>query len=269
MESLFDRAAACLAASSVEEKLRLSHAAAQAWRDGQLSLQSTSPPQLIGEPGRPARPELVSPIAVPRRRLGTAEGRAALLHAIAHIEFNAIDLAWDAAYRFRDLPPQFYSDWVRVADEEACHFELLRKRLHELDCDYGDYPAHNGLWDMAVRTAFDPLVRMALVPRVLEARGLDVTPAMINKLQKVGDEKSIAVLEIILREEVGHVEIGSRWFKYFCDQRGLNMQTTFVELINEYQCNLRGPFNYEARLQAGFSAAELHALAGAGKAHDV
>lgn len=264
MESLFDRAAACLAASSVEDKLQLTHATAQAWRDGQLSLQSNSPPQPMGEPGRPARPELVSPTAVPRRRLGTAEGRAALLHAIAHIEFNAIDLAWDAAYRFRDLPPQFYSDWVRVADEEAHHFGLLQKRLHELDCNYGDLPAHNGLWDMAVKTAFDPMVRMALVPRVLEARGLDVTPAMINKLRNVGDEKSIAVLEIILREEIAHVEIGSRWFNYFCAQRGLNMQATFIELLNEYQCNLRGPFNYAARLQAGFSMAELDVIEGMG-----
>lgn len=264
MESLFDRAEACLAASSVEDKLKLTHAAAQMWRDGELSLESNRPPQPICEPGRPARPELVAPGEVPRRRLGTVEGRVALLHAVTHIEFNAINLAWDAVYRFRDMPRQFYSDWVRVADEEAHHFALLRERLHELDHDYGDYPAHNGLWEMATKTAFDPMVRMALVPRVLEARGLDVTPGMIDKLRKVGDEKSIAALEVILREEVGHVEIGSRWFKYFCDQRGLNMEETFRHLLKEYYGGIRGPFHYEARLQAGFSEAELRALEGLG-----
>jgi uncharacterized ferritin-like protein (DUF455 family) len=164
------------------------------------------------------------------------------------------------------MPQQFYSDWVRVADEEAYHFALLRERLCQLGYDYGDFPAHNGLWEMAVKTAFDPMVRMALVPRVLEARGLDVTPDIMRRLQQVGDEQSVAVLEIILREEVGHVEIGSRWFKYHCDQRGLNMEETFRELIKEYYGGkLPGPFHYAARLQAGFSEVELRALEGLGR----
>jgi len=261
VNSLFDAAAVCLAADTVEDKVRLTQDYARAWRDEELSLESTGAPQSINEPGRPAKPELVMPAQVPKRGLGSAEGRAALLHAVTHIEFNAINLAWDAVYRFRDLPRQFYSDWVRVADEEAYHFQLLRKRLQQLGYDYGDFPAHNGLWDMAQKTAFDPMVRMALVPRVLEARGLDVTPKMMQRLQHAGDLESVAALEIILREEVGHVEIGSRWFKYFCDQRGLNMEQTFRDLISDYFAGqLRGPFNDEARMQAGFSAAELRAL---------
>lgn len=260
MESLFDRAQASLAASGVDEKVRLTRESAQMWREGLLCLDSHTPPQPIGEPGRPERPELVSPLKVPKRKLGTVEGRATLLHAVTHIEFNAINLAWDAVYRFRDMPEQFYSDWVRVADEEAYHFGLLRERLRELGYDYGDFPAHNGLWEMAVKTAFDPMVRMALVPRVLEARGLDVTPGIMAKLKKAGDGKSIAALEIILRDEVGHVEIGSRWFKYHCDRRGLQMEETFRRLIAEYYGRLHGPFFYEARMKAGFSEEELRAL---------
>lgn len=263
MESLFDRAAAVLAVGSVDDKLQLTHATAVAWRGGELSLESTSPPEPVGEPGRPERPLLIAPGDVPRRRLGTLDGRIALLHAVAHIEFNAINLAWDAAYRFRDLPLQYYHDWVRVADEEARHFGLLRARLRELGHDYGDLPAHNGLWEMTAKTAFDPMVRMALVPRVLEARGLDVTPAMIKNLQNQGDEKSVAVLKTILHDEVFHVEIGSRWFSYFCDQRGLNMEATFMTLVKQYAVNIRGPFNQEARLRAGFSSSELSLLSGA------
>lgn len=259
--SLFEAARACLAADSVAQKLRLTRCYAEAWRRGELDLQYDAAPLPIGEPGRPARPVLVMPADVPRRGLGTAQGRAALLHAVTHIEFNAINLAWDAVYRFRDLPERFYDDWVRVADEEAHHFQLLRRRLQQLGYDYGDFPAHNGLWDMAQKTAFDPMVRMALVPRVLEARGLDVTPAMMKRLRQVGDLESVAILEIILRDEIGHVEIGSRWFRYFCDGRGLEMEQTFRELISAYFAGqLRGPFNDAARLRAGFSETELRAL---------
>ncbi len=261
MKSLFTAAEQCLSACEIEDKLHLTQLHAQAWRDEQLSLDSNSGPKSIGEPGHPAKPELVAPADVPKRGLGTEEGRAALLHAVTHIEFNAVNLAWDAVYRFRDMPCQFYSDWVRVADEEAYHFQLLRQRLNDMGYDYGDFPAHSGLWDMAVKTASDPMVRMALVPRVLEARGLDVTPGIMERLQGVGDDKSVAVLEIILRDEIGHVEIGSRWFKHFCDQRGLNMEQTFLELIKQYFAGqLRGPFHYEARMEAGFSEAELRAL---------
>lgn len=182
MESLFDAAADCLSACEIEEKLRLTEQTAEAWRAGLLSLQPQSEPEPIGEPGHPAKPILVPPSDVPKRRLGSRTGIIALIHAITHIEFNAINLAWDAVYRFRHLPLQFYHDWVQVAAEEAYHFQLLRERLNELGSDYGDLPAHNGLWDIATRTASDPLVRMALVPRVLEARGLDVTPGIIKRV---------------------------------------------------------------------------------------
>lgn len=261
MESLFTVAAHCLTACEIEEKLRLTQQVAQAWRDGLLSLESKDKPAPIGEPGHPARPTLVLPDAVPKRGLGTKAGLSALVHAMAHIEFNAINLAWDAVYRFRDLPAQFYSDWVQVAHEEAYHFQLLRQRLNELGTDYGEFMAHNGLWDMAKRTALDPMVRMALVPRVLEARGLDVTPGIIKRLRHVGDEKTVAVLEVILHDEIGHVAIGSHWFKYFCQQRGLESEQTFRELLSQYFTKqMCGPFDYAARQKAGFTVAELKAL---------
>jgi uncharacterized ferritin-like protein (DUF455 family) len=215
----------------------------------------------IGDPGRPVRPELVSPSLVPRRRLGSATGRAALVHAIAHIEFNAINLALDAAYRFRGMPLQYYRDWISVAVDEARHFQLLQARLNEMGSEYGDFPAHNGLWEMAVKTSHSCLLRMALVPRVLEARGLDVTPGMMERLGAVGDVETVAVLEIILAEEVRHVAIGTYWYRYCCEEQGKEPLTTFLELLAEnYSGTLRGPFNLEARYQAGFTKDEMAAL---------
>lgn len=258
---IFTAAQQCLAASNIADKLRLTKLTAQRWRDGDYTLIAAAPAASIGEAGRPQRPQLVTPAYVPRRGLGSDAGHAALIHAITHIEFNAINLAWDAVYRFRDLRKQYYDDWIRVADEEAYHFELLSKRLQTLGYQYGDFPAHNGLWSMAQKTADDPMVRMALVPRVLEARGLDVTPGMMKRLKKVGDDETVAILEIILRDEIGHVEIGSRWFKHFCDERELDAEITFRELINAYFVGeLRGPFDYERRQQAGFSTNELQTL---------
>ena len=211
--------------------------------------------------GRPARPVLVAPAELPRRGLGSPAGRVALLHAVAHIEFNAINLALDAAIRFAGMPAEFYRDWLSVASDEARHFRLLETRLHELDSTYGDLPAHNGLWEMAEKTAHDPLVRMALVPRVLEARGLDVTPGMIEKLRNAGDNASVGCLEVILEEEVRHVAIGSRWFRHLCQQRGLDSEATFHSLLREYfSGGLRGPFNHPARLEAGFTKSELEEL---------
>jgi uncharacterized ferritin-like protein (DUF455 family) len=208
-------------------------------------------------PGRPERPLLVRPRDVPTRGLGSAEGRAALVHAVAHIEFNAINLALDACCRFPGMPADYYLDWISVAQDEARHFTMLRARLHELGHDYGDFPAHNGLWEAAEKTASDPLIRMALVPRVLEARGLDVTPGMIRRLQEVGDEATIACLQIILSEEVNHVRIGTHWFRHLCAQRGLEADATFKCLLAEHGVQLRPPFNEEARLAAGFSPEEL------------
>ncbi|WP_028006437.1 ferritin-like domain-containing protein [Solimonas flava] len=208
-------------------------------------------------PGRPAQPPLVAPRAVPRRGLGTREGRAALAHAVAHIEFNAINLALDAGWRFDALPAAFYADWLSVAQDEARHFQLMRTRLRELGSDYGALPAHNGLWEAAEKTAHDPLVRMALVPRVLEARGLDVTPGMIQRLREVGDHDTIAVLELILREEVRHVAIGTRWFRHLCAARGLEPDATFRRLLDAHGVRLHPPFNLDARRAAGFADAEL------------
>ena len=214
-------------------------------------------PEMPLQPGRPPRPLLVSPREVPSRGLGSVEGRAALCHAVAHIEFNAINLALDAALRFVGMPAAYYADWLSVAQDEARHFLLMRQRLQQLGYDYGDFAAHNGLWESAEKTAHDVLVRMACVPRVLEARGLDVTPNLIRRLREVGDLETVAVLEVILTEEVGHVEIGSRWFRHCCAERGLDPVPTFRRLLAEQGITLRPPFNHEARARAGFVPDEL------------
>ncbi len=208
-------------------------------------------------PGRPDRPQLVHPRSVPTRGLGSPSGRAALAHAVAHIEFNAINLALDAACRFDGMPAAFYRDWLSVAGDEARHFQMLSRRLSELGYAYGDFPAHNGLWEAAEKTAHDVMVRMALVPRVLEARGLDVTPGMIRRLQEVGDDATVDVLRVILDEEVRHVAIGTHWFRYLCAQRGLEPVETFRALLNDYGMQLRPPYNREARMAAGFLDSEL------------
>lgn len=213
-------------------------------------------------PGRPATPALVAPRDVPRRGLGSREGRGALVHAVAHIEFNAINLALDAMLRFPGLPTAYYRDWLSVARDEARHFQMLSQRLAELAFRYGDFPAHNGLWEAAEKTAHDPLIRMACVPRVLEARGLDVTPGMIERLQNAGDTDTIACLDIILREEVRHVAIGSHWYRWLCDQRGLDADALFPQLLAEQGMQLHPPFNLDARAAAGFSATELARLGG-------
>jgi uncharacterized ferritin-like protein (DUF455 family) len=220
-------------------------------------------PSCPGEPrllacGRPGRPERVAPSQLRKRGLGTLQGRVALIHAVAHIEFNAINLALDAALRFAGLPDDYYRDWLSVAADEARHFRMLGGRLAELGAAYGDLPAHNGLWDMAEETAHDPLVRMALVPRVLEARGLDVTPGMIERLERAHDTDTAALLKIILDEEEGHVAIGTRWFHFLCQERSLDPEKTFADLlIRYYEGRLRGPFNLPARRRAGFSDTEL------------
>ena len=212
-------------------------------------------------PGRPERPELVAAGQVARRRSGSVQGRIALVHAIAHIEFNAVNLALDAVYRFDDMPMAFYLDWVRVAAEEASHFGMLAGRLAALGSFYGACTAHNGLWDMAVQTDHDVMVRMALVPRVLEARGLDITPAMIAQLERAGDHETVDILKVILAEEIGHVEIGSRWFHHCCARRHLKADDVFLELLATYMhAPPKTPFNVEARLEAGFSQGELTAL---------
>lgn len=218
-------------------------------------------PQPVPVPGRPDQPALIHPAKLTKRGLGKPEGRAALIHAIAHIEFNAINLGLDAAYRFCAMPPAFYADWLRVAADESRHFELLNNRLADYGYAYGDFDAHNGLWEMAVKTAHDVMIRMALVPRVLEARGLDVTPGMITKLRQAGDDDTAAVFKIILEEEVPHVEIGTRWFRYCTEPRGLDPDKTFFSLLDEYMNGgPPGPYNIPARREARFSEHELDTL---------
>jgi len=219
-------------------------------------------PEIVEVPGRPPRPALVHASKLAKRGLGKPEGRAALIHAIAHIEFNAINLGLDAAYRFRGMPVEFYADWLRVAADESRHFELLNARLADYGHTYGDFDAHNGLWETAVKTGHDVMIRMALVPRVLEARGLDVTPGMIDKLRQAKDSETVAIFEIILEEEVPHVEIGTRWFRYCAEPRGLDPDTTFTQLLDEYMNGgPPGPYNFPARREARFSETELDWLA--------
>lgn len=263
--SIFDEAEACLLARDPDAKLQLTRAVSAAWQAGQLTREIPAGSPAVIEPGRPPRPELVAPRELPARSMASAPGRAALIHSICHIEFNAINLAWDAVYRFRDLPDAYYGDWIKVAREEAYHFSLLRDHLRHLGYDYGDFPAHNGLWEMCVQTAHDPLVRMALVPRVLEARGLDVTPGIMRKLENSGDDNAVDLLRIIQRDEVGHVAIGSRWFHYLCEQRGLDSESVFRELVEQFMpARGRGPLDRDSRLRAGFTEAELDYIEGAG-----
>jgi uncharacterized ferritin-like protein (DUF455 family) len=260
--NLFTQAYQCLMESNVEKKRAATTQLYTQWQAGQLKHDKTLPPiQSLEDVGRPPQPELVSPAKLKRRSLHTEAGRAALIHAIVHIEFNAINLALDAVYRFRDMPRDYYGDWLKVAKEEAYHYGLLQQRLQKMGYQYGDFPAHNGLWEMTVKTAHDVLVRMALVPRVLEARGLDVTPKMIQGLQQAGDQATVDILNIIFQDEIGHVAIGSRWFHYCCQQRNLDSIATFQDLLTEYMGGgLRGKLHIEARLQAGFSQAELDQL---------
>ena len=217
-------------------------------------------------PGRPDRPALVPPMTVPHRSPFTPEGLGALLHAITHIEFNAINLALDAVWRFHGMPVDFYRDWLRVADEEATHFGLLRTHLQSLGLDYGDCPAHDGLWEMCVKTQDDVTARMALVPRTLEARGLDATPLIQTRLRKVGTPaawRAVEILDVILRDEIGHVAVGNRWYGWLCAQQGLNPLSHFRALSRAHHApRLKPPFNDAARRAAGFTQQEMDDLLG-------
>lgn len=252
----------CLDAADPAHKLQLTASTWRAFCAGELQPDPAAPPPVpIAAPGRPARPELVAARDVPRRGLGSAEGRAALVHAVAHIEFNAINLAWDAVYRFRGMPAAYYRDWASCAHDEARHFTMLCARLADMGHTYGDFAAHDGLWAMAEKTAGSDLARMALVPRVLEARGLDVTPGMMARLQQFGDTRTVAILEVILREEVTHVAAGTRWYRHCCERDGVEPIETFFTLLRDYMgISLRGPFNLPARREAGFVEPEIERL---------
>ncbi len=234
----------------------------QAWQGGGLPLAADD--LLVASqpiPGRPDRPLLVAPSSVKHRSMRTVEGRAALIHALAHIEFNAINLALDAIWRFAAMPPDYYGDWLKVAAEEALHFSLLAAHLNALGYEYGDFPAHNSLWEMAEKTQHDILARMALVPRTLEARGLDASPAVRAKLAQAGDHDAAGILDIILRDEIGHVAIGNCWYGWLCQRRDLDPLATYASLAACFKAPpLRGPFNITARRLAGFTEQELAAL---------
>jgi uncharacterized ferritin-like protein (DUF455 family) len=259
MKNLFEFAEAFFDQTNVDEKLALTHQAWQAFINGELTFSSDRPVLPIEQVTFPERPELLAPRQMPRRKLTTPDGVAAFFHAIAHVEFVAIYLAWDILYRFRGMPERFYQDWLRVADEEAQHFALIRTHLRAIQIDYGDLPAHSGLWDHAKDTADDLPGRLAMVPRCMEARGLDVTPALIEKFRILGDDASVAILTRILTDEVGHVELGSYWFKFVCQQRGFEAEAKYRALIDQYYIGgkPKGPFNRELRKIAGFSDAEI------------
>ncbi len=255
--SLCEAAVDVLSVAAPSEKVSRGRGHAALWRDGTFQvIGAASPPT---RPARPESPRLLFPRDLPKRKISAAaQGRIALLHALAHIELNAIDLAWDMVARFSSerLPRAFYDDWVRVADEESKHFALLAERLAEMESRYGALPAHDGLWAAAESTTHDLLARLAVVPLVLEARGLDVTPAMIARLRVVGDGASADILEIIYRDEIGHVAVGKRWFDFEAQRRGEDPVGCWQALVRRYfKGGVKPPFNIEARDAAGFSAA--------------
>ncbi|WP_397333608.1 MULTISPECIES: ferritin-like domain-containing protein [Pacificimonas] len=248
--------AACrvLNESDPARKAQVSRHEAARFRAGRLDLvYDPGPPD---RPERPTRPELLPPSKMPKRgRAGSSRSRIALLHALAHIELNAIDLAWDAALRFgADMPPSFTSDWISVGDDEARHFLMLADRLEELGATYGDLPAHDGLWQAAVDTSHDLAARLAVVPQVLEARGLDVSPATVERLRAAGDEASARIVDRIYRDEIGHVSIGNRWFRFLCESTGDSPPERFRVLVQRhFKGRVKPPFNDSARQKAGLT----------------
>ncbi len=273
-EFLFDLSLRALCASCPVQKTTLVADLWKRWREGKRRMEADATtgrvpiPKTIRKtirktlpraiPGHPENLVLVPPKELKKRKLSTTLGQSIFIHALAHIEFNAINLALDAVYRFRDMPWEFYTDWLSVAKEEANHHRLLSQRLNDFGYQYGDFPAHNGLWDMAVKTDRDLLQRMALIPCVFEARGLDVTPPMIKRLEALGDHGTSDILRLILEEEVRHVAIGQRWFKHECEKRQLDPENTLLELIKKHLPGRKhGPFNFEARIKAGFSEFQL------------
>jgi uncharacterized ferritin-like protein (DUF455 family) len=255
---LFAGCYAILASDNVATKLETAASLGAAARAGDLVIDRASDAPIIDTPNRPALPELIPPQDVPRRGVGTPAGNAAFVHAIAHIEFNAIHLAVDACARFRDQPQTYYLDWIGVAAEEAYHFSLLAEILERRGFPYGSFPAHNGLWELAARTTDDVLARIALVPRITEARGLDVTPAIQERFATMGDTEVADALAIILNDEIGHVAIGNRWYRTICAERGLEPEAEFDRLVEAYRApGIHPPLNRAARLAAGFTASEL------------
>ncbi len=257
LPSLAMAARAIVSASDTDEKVRLAKVSAKAWFGGRMALGHLSDPTPMPDrPGRPDRPQLLLPRDMPKRSTGGERGRIALLHALAHIELNAVDMTWDLVGRFTraPMPRPFFDDWVQVGLEEAKHFDLLARRLKELGAAYGDHPAHDGLWQAAQATKDSLIARVAVVPLVLEARGLDVTPSMIDNLTVAGDKTSADIIAIIYRDEKRHVAFGIKWFRFLCEREGLAPETTFHQLVRQYfRGPVKPPFNDKARSEAGLA----------------
>lgn len=255
--SLVAGARAIVAAADTSEKVRLAYATARAWFQRDLALGTpTRDGQMPDRPGRPVRPQLLPPRDMPKRKLSGAAGRIALIHSLAHIELNAVDLTWDLVGRFAHirLPRSYYDDWVRVGLEEAKHFSMLEDRLARLGAAYGDMPAHDGLWQAAQDTGHDLAARLAIIPLVLEARGLDITPPMIEKARALGDDDTAKCLEVIYRDEKNHVAFGAKWFRFLCDRQGIRPEPAFHTYVRtHFRGSLKPPFNDRARSQAGLT----------------
>ena len=255
--------------ADIVEKVRLAHWTAAAWQERRLSNGPLSTSEPMPErPGRPAKPDLLPPRAMPRRSAHGLDNRIALLHALAHIELNAIDMSWDLIGRFahQPMPRAYFDDWVRVGSEEAKHFKLLCERLGELGAAYGDLPAHDGLWQSAQATGHSLIARMAVVPLVLEARGLDVSPSIIASLEAAGDTTSAAILQIIYRDEKHHVAFGAKWFRYLYEQQGLAPEPTFHALVRKhFRGPVKPPFNDKARAEAGLTPGFYRPLVAVGR----
>lgn len=263
IESLRGGTTAAIAAADVDLKTALAQETARRWFARTLSIRSPRDPALPMRPGRPERPELIPPKHMEKRSLHTLKGRIALLHALAHIELNAVDLALDIVARFTTerVPHSFFDGWMQVAFEEAKHFRLIRDRLRDLGADYGDLPAHDGLWQAAHDTRNDLTARLAVVPLILEARGLDVTPALQAKMRETGDDASADILDIIYNDEKGHVAVGAKWFRFLCAREKKDPSATFRELVRmNFRGPLKPPFNDVARAEAGLTPSFYRAL---------
>ncbi len=254
-DSLFYLAYRCLTECCVQLKIDSSRQLADRVAQGSIKLDPYH--YSACKPGRPDYPELISPKNLPKRKLSTPEGQAAMIHSFAHIEFNAINLVWDLICRFQEMPMEFYQDWAKVASEETQHFELLSGRLAELGYRYGDLPAHDGLWQMAEDTGHDLILRLGVVPRILEARGLDVTPDLIRRFKEINDYKTAKILDTIYKEEIGHVHTGTKWFRFACQMQDKNAEDEFRNILSSFMPRSPGKLNHAARKKAGFSQIEL------------
>lgn len=263
IESLRGGATAAIASADLDLKADLTQETARRWFARTLSMRSPLDPVLPARPGRPEKPDLIPPKHMEKRSLHTLKGRIALLHALAHIELNAVDLALDIVARFTTerVPHSFFDGWMQVAFEEAKHFRLIRDRLRELGADYGDLPAHDGLWQAAHDTRNDLTARLAVVPLILEARGLDVTPTLQMKMRETGDHASADILDIIYNDEKGHVAVGAKWFRFLCAREKKDPSATFRQLVrSNFRGPLKPPFNDVARAEAGLTPSFYRAL---------